>query len=417
MLDRTGSVLAVTGPVRPSDARLRRAQAIAAVTGTNITIARYLIEHKLAGQERVAREKLRDTVAADAIGGFRKSVVDLETLDAIRHAESQGAALYWGAWSDLPITFPTKDLPLVPEHWRVFAARRSPLTGSPRVAVNPANAMLNYLYAVLESESRLALAALGLDPGLGFVHMDAPARDSLACDLMESVRPVVDGYVLDWICSRPLKREWFFEERNGNCRLMASLTEKLSETATTWGRAVAPFAEWIARTLWKRSSKPAHQILPPTRLTQQRKREAKGGEALPVVNAKPKLESICSNCGNQVKPGSKTCIECSREPSRQRMIATARKGRENCQTQAAKDRRSATQRRQATARYSWEPSSQPIWLTREFYLERVQPLLQNLTISGIAGALGVSKPYAARVRSAQRIPHPRHWLALANRAG
>jgi hypothetical protein len=41
--------------------------------------------------------------------------------------------------------------------------RISPLTASPRLAVNPPNAMLNYLYAVLESESRLALAALGLD--------------------------------------------------------------------------------------------------------------------------------------------------------------------------------------------------------------------------------------------------------------
>ena len=39
--------------------------------------------------------------------------------------------------------------------------------------MNPANAMLNYLYAVLESEARLAIAALGLDPGLGFWHVDA----------------------------------------------------------------------------------------------------------------------------------------------------------------------------------------------------------------------------------------------------
>ena len=49
--------------------------------------------------------------------------------------------------------------------------------------------MLNYLYAVLESEARLAAAALGLDPGIGVMHVDSPARDSLACDLMEPVRP------------------------------------------------------------------------------------------------------------------------------------------------------------------------------------------------------------------------------------
>jgi CRISPR/Cas system-associated endonuclease Cas1 len=49
--------------------------------------------------------------------------------------------------------------------------------------------MLNYLYAVLESEARLAVSALGLDPALGVMHMDTNARDSLACDVMEPVTP------------------------------------------------------------------------------------------------------------------------------------------------------------------------------------------------------------------------------------
>ena len=79
----------------------------------------------------------------------------------------------------------------------------SPLTGSPRLAVNPPNAILNYLYALLESESRLAAAALGLDPGIGVLHVDTPARDSLACDLMEAVRPQIDGFLIDWVTREP----------------------------------------------------------------------------------------------------------------------------------------------------------------------------------------------------------------------
>lgn len=58
ILDRDGSVLVVSGPVRPSDAQLRRAQGMAAHGGANLTIARELISQKLAGQERVVREKL-----------------------------------------------------------------------------------------------------------------------------------------------------------------------------------------------------------------------------------------------------------------------------------------------------------------------------------------------------------------------
>jgi CRISPR/Cas system-associated endonuclease Cas1 len=78
------------------------------------------------------------------------------------------------------------------------------LTGSARLATNPPNAILNYCYALLESEARLAAAAMGLDPGIGMLHVDSPVRDSLACDIMEAVRPSVD--LLDWLAREPLRR-------------------------------------------------------------------------------------------------------------------------------------------------------------------------------------------------------------------
>jgi CRISPR/Cas system-associated endonuclease Cas1 len=70
MLDRQGSVLLTTGPIRPSDARLRRAQALAHHTGTALQLARELIGQKLAAQEKLARNTLANAVDAD-----RKSVV------------------------------------------------------------------------------------------------------------------------------------------------------------------------------------------------------------------------------------------------------------------------------------------------------------------------------------------------------
>jgi len=163
-LERDGSVLATTGPVRPSDAKLRRAQALAVHSGADIRIARELISRKLAGQELVARARLRDALSADSIARFRVALPNATRLDEIRTLESQAAAAYWSAWRDLPITFPKNDLIRVPDHWRTFDTRKSPLSGSPRLPANPANAMLNYLYALLEAEARLAAAALGLDP-------------------------------------------------------------------------------------------------------------------------------------------------------------------------------------------------------------------------------------------------------------
>jgi CRISPR-associated endonuclease Cas1 len=164
----------------------------------------------------VAREKLREPGVANKISASRAAVPTIEKKSDLLLIESQAANAYWSAWRNLPVQFPKTDLQRVPEHWRTFGPHTSQLTGSPRLAVNPANAILNYLYALLEAEACLAIAALGLDPGLGFLHLDTANRDSLACDLMEPVRPMVDAYLLDWINRGPLRRECFFEQRNGN---------------------------------------------------------------------------------------------------------------------------------------------------------------------------------------------------------
>jgi len=226
MLERDGSVLVTTGPVRSSDARLRRAQALAARSGADLVITRELLARKLSAQERVARNQLNHSVLADEIAAFRSELPQAESISSLRLREARAAAAYWASWRNVEISFPRNDLPRIPEHWREFGARISPLSGSPRLAANPANAILNYLYAVLESEARLAAAAVGLDPGIGMLHVDQQYRDSLACDLMEPVRPLVDEYVLNWLSQQLLKREWFFEQRDGNCRL----TDKTHQT-------------------------------------------------------------------------------------------------------------------------------------------------------------------------------------------
>jgi len=249
MLDRDGSVLVATGPVSPSDARLRRAQALASANGVALDLSRELIRQRLTAQEQLATGKLNGSLAANLISQNRIAVDEAKTIEALWLSESGAAHAYWSAWRNVPVTFPKRDLPRIPEHWLRFGARISPLTGSPRLAANPLNAMLNYLYAVLESEARLAANAFGLDPGMGIMHVDTDARDSFACDLMEPIRPQVDAYVLDWISCEPIRREWFFEQSDGNCRLMGSFAIRLSETAPIWGRAVAPVAEWVSREL------------------------------------------------------------------------------------------------------------------------------------------------------------------------
>jgi CRISPR-associated endonuclease Cas1 len=222
MLERGGRLLTMAGPIGPKDSRLKRAQALAPDNGAALAIARTLLDQKLHAQERMARQTLHADGAAEVIGHERTSLPQFDTMESLRWAEARAALAYWSAWRDVRVMFPASALPRVPAHWRVFGARRSPLTGSGRLAVNPPNAMLNYLYAILESEARIAAVGVGLDPNLGMLHADTDSRPSLACDLMEAVRTQVDEYVLNWITKQTLRREWFFEERDGNCRLMAA---------------------------------------------------------------------------------------------------------------------------------------------------------------------------------------------------
>jgi CRISPR-associated endonuclease Cas1 len=416
MLDRDGSVLAVSGPVGPSDARLRRGQSLAHYSGVAVRIASQLIFQKLEGQEMIARDVLRDAPIAQVIASFRASLESASSIQEIRQLEAQAAQAYWSAWRDLPINFPAADLNRVPQHWKTFGTRKSPITGSPRLAVNPANAMLNYMYALLESEARLAAASLGLDPGIGFLHVDTDARDSLACDLMEPGRAQVDAFLLDWIIKQPLRREWFFEQRDGSCRLMATFAVRLSESAPAWRQAVAPIAESVSRVLWSTIRKQGRRVLPATHLTQSNRREAKGQPRLHVA-APPRPPHLCRTCGANVTAKHHYCPSCAVAVSTEELVKGAQKGRLASHSSEAEANRAEKGRRHTAARWAWLPSNQPTWLNEQSYREKIHPRLAGITVRALASAIGVSIPYASNIRSGKRQPHPRHWQTLARLSG
>jgi hypothetical protein len=380
-------------------------------------LARELVDRKLIEQRRIVHESFKRADVTHFIEQLRSQLPTAGDLTTLRILESQAAHAYWSCWRAVPVMFPKADLPRVPEHWRTFGARISPLTGSPRLSVNPPNAMLNYVYAIVEAEARLAATALGLDPGLGVMHFDADARDSLACDLMEPVRPLADAFVLNWIMGQPLRREWFFEERNGNCRLMAPFAERLGQTAATWAQAVAPVAERVAKALWNTVRKGTRLGRgTATRLTQQHRREAKAAPPI-AVQQPPAPPCVCRDCGTAIARGVSYCARCWTKAGREQTLSALEKARLNAHVPRAQARRAATQRRQRASGRAWKPSDLPGWLTERTYQEKIQPRLGHLSKARIARVLEISIPYALRIRSGRCRPHPRHWKALAGLAG
>jgi len=414
MLERDGSVLAAVGPVRGADARLRRSQACAGESALGVDIARHLITLKLIGQERVARDFLRDEATACAIATFRDQLPSAKAFDDMRTLEARAGASYWIAWRAVRMQFPKRDASLVPEHWLTFGSRTSPLSGfSPRLAVNPMNAILNYLYAILEAETRLAITTMGLDPGMGFLHVDNERRDSLACDLMEVVRPEVDAFLFDWVSRTPFRREWFFEQRNGNCRLMAEFAASLSETAQARRRAIAPIVEWLARTLWEYSPKMTGHRPPSNRLTQSGKRSAQGGlPALPSPRSVPR-QNLCRTCGAPIMHNGIYCRICNAEASKELYRKAADLGRNAALNPDSQAKRRETQRKNARAQHGWIAAEHPKWLDQDLYVTKILPRLSGLTASAIASAIRVSVGYADSIRKGKVHPHARHWHKLA----
>ena len=209
-LDHNGSILTASiGGL--DDARLRRAQALLPSTEHRLAMARELIEAKIKGQLAVL-----DSFGLNGAGSVCETLAFLnrsDRLDVALIAEAKAAEAYWDAWAAVPAEFAWRDR--VPDHWRTFGMRRSPLTLAPRNAANPLNAILNYLYTLLEVETRIALIARGLDPGLALFHADEANRQSLAADVMEPVRPHVDAFVLNLARTRTFSAKDFAETREG----------------------------------------------------------------------------------------------------------------------------------------------------------------------------------------------------------
>lgn len=186
---------------------------------------------------------------------------------------------------------------------------------------------------------------------------------------------------------------------------------RLSETAPTWGRAVAPYAEWLARASWSTILKTDSPIA--TRLTQGNNREARGRASVPPAKPEPRPQNVCCVCGTTVSLGRKRCSECDTTSTRERMVEVAKIGRMTAHAAGPRARLAENQRRHVLARWSWEPSSLPAWPTEEVYANKIQPQLKDIANPVIMSALGLSVTYAVAIRAGRRRPHPRHWEALA----
>ena len=254
------------------DPRLRRAQAIAGSTDDHpvgLAIVQRLLSSKLAGEQAISQGVLGRADVADTINELADAMGDAASISECRQLEASAAAAYFSGWvanDATTLSFATRDLRRVPEHWLGFNGRRSVigLGNTNRRADRPLNALLNYTFALAKAEAVLAATALGLDPGMGLLHLDTRGRQSMALDLLEPVRPMVERFVLDLVATRTFRRGDFAEQEDGSVILGATLRAELADSLSEWSESVAPHAESVAHSFGELVATDYHMTAPLT---------------------------------------------------------------------------------------------------------------------------------------------------------
>jgi CRISPR-associated endonuclease Cas1 len=418
-IGRDGKLIACSAGYGRDDARLRRAQALATTNGTGLGIVGELLEQKLHGQAAVAAALPKSDAAIRARAAIDQAAVELKnagSMQQLRLVEAQAARDYFTAWSQVPVSFARADQQRVPDHWHSFGSRVSPVTSANRLAANPANAILNYLFALIEAEASLACHAVGLDPGIGLLHADQKARDSLALDLMEPIRPEAERYLLDLLSNNTFRACDFHETRTGNCRLQPFLTHRLAETLPTWTILLAPVAETVARRL----ATAAQINIAPSPLTQanrRRGRAALGQTTKPPKLRPPRLRS-CKACGTDLTDRQRAfCDSCLPGARAEQQAEFARSGpaaltrmrahgADPAHGGDAARRRSETMRHRQREAAEWSANESG---DAERFAREILPAIQGIPLRRLAHATGLSLSYCALIRRGERVPHRRHW--------
>lgn len=251
MLDYRGQVVNVLADqATAADPQLRRAQIEALADGRGLVLASALIEQKLAASldtlaslpASVAQESAIDRVAS-LLHRLRNEPPT--TIDELRLLEAWAAISYFTAWRTVELHWKGTGKKPIPPEWRRIGVRQEVMRRRNRKAHHPVNAMLNYAYAVLESQVRIAIAEAGFDPSIGYLHVCQAGRDSLVYDLMEPYRPKVDRSVLGFIGDEVFTPSDFIIDLNGVCRLHPGVARRIAAFETDAGVSTSAVVELL----------------------------------------------------------------------------------------------------------------------------------------------------------------------------
>jgi len=110
-----------------------------------------------------------------------------------------------------------------------FTGRKNKTNSRNYNASDEINALLNYGYAILESEIRKSINGVGLDYSIGFLHEINQSRTSLVYDIQELFRWLIDVSVIQLLEEKKIKKSDFIITENYHTRLGENVAKLLLE--------------------------------------------------------------------------------------------------------------------------------------------------------------------------------------------
>lgn len=184
------------------------------------------LRHDLFKANKTLRQVLEETQLTEDTCG----------LALLRGLEGAAAASYFAAYSQL------------------FSPSLGFINRNRRPPTDPVNVCLSLSYTLIHHEAVNALKSVGLDSVLGCFHDLYYQRDSLACDLLEPVRPWIDAWVYRLFQGHSLRVE-DFKHDNDICLLQPVGKQRFYEAyrqqAPAFRRLLRQYARVAAQTVMR----------------------------------------------------------------------------------------------------------------------------------------------------------------------
>lgn len=195
-----------------------------------------LIRRKITNSIDTLETVLPDSAARDRSCAGLRSELEILTqnpptdIQLLRGIEGRASATYFSAWQCVPLQWRATVRHAIPDAWAVIGTRSAIRAGNSknRRASHPLNAMLNYAYAILQSQLQIELLSEGYDPAIGIMHHGFKGSPAFVFDLMEPSRPIVDAAILRFVLATPLSGADFTLRSDGVCRVGAQLARRVA---------------------------------------------------------------------------------------------------------------------------------------------------------------------------------------------